>query len=162
MPDRPASPARQELDEILASMVPTLDALDLSDAPAATYRLESDWPFDGPVMQRVFALCQVGIEEGWLAPREAGPQVRFGRLHKDLGGYAVDCVLMKGVALGHTHPRGEVTMAFGWEGEPRFDGYAPNWVVYPAGSHHVPTVTGGRMLFAYFLPGGEVVWDRPE
>ena len=40
---------------------------------------------------------------------------------------------------------------------------------FDAGSHeereifapdtaHVPTVTGGRMLIVYFLPGGEVEW----
>ena len=83
----------------------------------------------------------------------------FGRLAKDMGGYAVDCVLMEGKALGHTHPRGEINISYDWEGEPRFDGFEPGWVVYPPGSHHVPTVTGGKMLFVYFLPGGEVTWD---
>jgi hypothetical protein len=31
-------------------------------------------------------------------------------------------------------------------------------VVFPPDSAHVPTVTGGRMLIVYFLPGGAVEW----
>jgi hypothetical protein len=101
------------------------------------------------------------MEHGWLCPRSAGPRVRFGRLAKDLGGYAVDAVWMDdGAGMGHTHTRGEINLCLPWSGEPRFDGRAPGWVVFPPGSHHIPTVTGGAMLFVYFTPGGEVVWDR--
>jgi hypothetical protein len=113
-------------------------------------------------MQRVRALCEVGVREGWLTPKRAGPNCTFGRLLKDLQGYAVDCVLMSGKALGHTHTNGEINIAFAWEGaDPRFDGHPAGWVVFPPGSHHVPTVAGGTMLFVYFLPGGAVVWDKP-
>ena len=28
------------------------------------------------------------------------------------------------------------------------------------GTHHVPTVEGGTMLFVYFTPGGDVTWDK--
>lgn len=150
-----------ELLEILAEIVPTIDGVDLSaaDAPA---RLEATHPFASPGMSRIRQLCEVGVRDGWLVPRVASPDVRFGRLAKDLGGYAVDCVLMEGAALGHTHPKGEINIGFAWEGEaPRFDGKPQGWLVYPPGSHHVPTVTEGKMLFVYFLPGGEVVWDQP-
>lgn len=150
--------ARQELEEILGEIVPTLDQLDLA-APDCAEALEAAHPFPSPGMKRIRALCAKGIEEGWLVPREGGPRVRFGRLAKDLGGYTVDCVLIEGKALGHTHPKGEVTIGFAWEGEPTFDGHPEGWVVYPPESHHVPTVEGGTMLFVYFLPGGEVVWD---
>lgn len=161
MSDEPY-PARRELQSILEGFVPTIDALDLTAADAAA-RLETAHPFEGETMERVRALCEAGMEEGWLVPRQGGPDVRFGRLAKDLGGYSVDCVLMSGAALGHTHPKGEINIGFAWEGEdPRFDGHPAGWVVYPPGSHHVPTVTDGRMLFVYFMPGGEVEWDRRE
>ena len=150
--------ARQELEAILAEIVPTIEQLDLSN-PDCAEALEAAHPFQSPGMRRIRELCRVGIDEGWLVPKEAGPKVRFGRLAKDLDGYTVDCVLIEGAAKGHTHPNGEVTIGFAWEGDPRFDGHPEGWVVYPPGSHHVPTVTDGTMLFVYFLPRGEVVWD---
>lgn len=159
MADDP-TPQRRELEELLADIVPALDVLDLSDPAEAERRLEAAHPMRSPGMRRIRELCEKGLADGWLLPREAGPGVRFGRLQRDLGGYAVDCVLMGGEARGHVHPRGEVNIAFAWEGEmPRFDGRPPGWIVFPPGSHHVPTVTGGTMLFVYFLPGGEVTWD---
>lgn len=152
--------ARIELETLLSALVPILDATDLAD-PDAERQLEAVWPHQGETWNRARALCEQGVDEGWLVPREAGSQVKFGRLVKDLDGYTVDCVLMEGKAKGHTHPRGEATLAFAWEGDdPRFDGKPAGWVVYPPGSRHVPTVTGGKMLFVYFLPGGEMTWDE--
>lgn len=150
--------ARQELEEILSEIVPTLKDLDLA-SPDAAEALEAAHPFKSPGMRRIRELCEIGVDEGWLVPREAGPKVQFGRLAKDLDGYTVDCVLIEGEAKGHTHPHGEVTIGFAWEGDPRFDGHPEGWVVYPPESHHVPTVTDGKMLFVYFLPGGDVTWD---
>lgn len=150
--------ARQELEGILREILPTLEDIDPAAKDAAA-RLEAAHPFRSPGMHRIRELCRAGLDEGWLVPRSAGPDVRYGRLVKDLGGYAVDCVLMQGTALGHTHPRGEINIAFAWEGDPRLEGQAEGWIVYAPGTHHVPTVTGGRMLFVYFLPGGEVIWD---
>ncbi len=150
---------KQELLEILSEIVPTISTIDLDAADAAT-ALEAAHPFESPGMHRIRELCVRGVADGWLVPKVASPRVSFGRLAKDMGGYAVDCVLMEGPALGHTHPKGEVNIGFAWEGDdPRFDGLPQGWVVYPPGSHHVPTVTDGKMLFVYFLPGGEVVWD---
>ena len=152
--------ARQELEEILAEIVPTIDGLDLA-AEDASAQLEETHPFNSPGMRRIRELCEDGVRNDWLVPREAGPDVRFGRFSKDLGGYTVDAVLMRGAGKGHTHPKGEVTIGLAWDGEdPRFDGFPEGWVVYPPGSHHVPTVTGGQMLFVYFTPGGEVLWDE--
>ena len=150
---------RTELEGLLQGLTPTIDAVDLA-ADDAAQRLEEAHPFQGPTLLRIRELCEAGVADGWLVPREGGPRVRFGRLAKDMGGYAVDCVLMEGAALGHTHTRGEINIGFAWEGDdPRFDGHAQGWVVFPPGSHHVPTVTDGKMLFVYFMPGGEVEWD---
>jgi 2-hydroxylaminobenzoate mutase len=100
---------------------------------------------------------------------------------------SVDFVWMSGPGIPHRHPRGEVNLCFAVDvdasGAPRatataskggsggaagsdtrsastarFDGQPQGWVAFPPDSRHVPTVTGGRMLIAYFLPGGEVEW----
>jgi hypothetical protein len=101
--------------------------------------------------------------EGWATPKEAGG-VRFGRITRAdpaLHGFSLDVVEMSGAAGGaHTHPRGEFDLSFALEGHPSFDGRPPGWLVYPPNSRHVPTVTGGRMLIAYFLPGGEITFER--
>ncbi|MFV1959661.1 MAG: DUF4863 family protein [Planctomycetota bacterium] len=159
MLDETAEARKQELLSLLGDVAPTIDGLDLAAADAAS-RLAAAHPSDSPGMRRIRTLCEAGAQGDWLVPREAADRVRFGRLSRDLKGYTVDCVLMEGTARGHTHPRGEVTIGFAWEGhDPRFDGQPEGWTVHPPGSHHVPTVTGGRMLLVYLLPGGEVIWD---
>lgn len=149
-----------DLEDALKKFLPALDQLDASAPDACAAALNEQYPFDSEAVKEVRGICEEGLEQGWLAPREAGPGVRFGRLSKDLGGYAVDIVLMdEGQGRGHTHPQGEFNMCFPMKGAPRFDDRPPGWVVCGAGTHHVPTVTGGTMLFVYFTPGGDVVWD---
>lgn len=162
MPDD--TPAElQELMARLEALLPSIDAVDTQAAEEAATQLNARHPFDGEEVRAIRALATQGLDEGWLAPHDAGPDVKFGRLAKDLGGYAIDAVLMKAAAgRGHTHTRGEVNMCFPLDGAPRFDGREPGWVVFAPGSHHVPTVTDGTMLFLYFTPGGEVVWDPVE
>lgn len=161
-PSTPAAPppARTALEAELAAMLPALQALDPA-RPDAARTLEQQIPFGGPAVKRVRELCAQGLAEGWLTPKSGGPKVKFGRLAKDLGGFAVDVVLMEGAGLGHTHTRGEINLCLAWKGAPRFHEHPPGWVVFAPGSHHVPTVTGGEMLFVYFTPGGAVVWDPP-
>jgi Domain of unknown function (DUF4863) len=159
MTDDTAS-ARTRLETCLRHLIPAVDAIDPAAPEAAMRHLNAAHPLDGPELTRVLALSRQGLAEGWLAPREAGPGVRFGRLAKDMGGYSVDAVTMASCkALGHTHTNGEINICFPLEGEPTFDGHPPGWVVFPPGSHHEPTVEGGTMLFVYFMPGGQVVWD---
>lgn len=97
---------------------------------------------------------------GWLTPKEAGG-VRFGRLCRaDAHGHSIDAVDMNGPASGaHTHPNGEVELCIDLAGAPTFDGRRKRFIAYPAGSRHVPTVAGGRMLILYFLPGGAIVFE---
>jgi hypothetical protein len=162
MAEAPPSPARTELEELLENLIPAVRSVDVRDAAKASAALNQVHPLASKAMRRVRELCAVGVREGWLVPKPAGPNCSFGRLAKDMDGYAVDCVLMSGKALGHTHTNGEINICFAWEGDdPRFDGHPAGWVVFPPGSHHVPTVTNGTMLFVYFLPGGAVVWDKP-
>ncbi len=151
---------QKELDLALRGMIAALDSVDPAAPEDAMVHLNREHGFDTPHVTRIFELCQQGLADGWLAPREAGPHVRFGRLEKDMGGYAVDAVVMEDArGMGHTHTRGELNMCFALNGQPKFDGHPPGWVVFAPGSHHIPTVTGGTMLFIYFTPGGEVVWD---
>jgi len=68
-------------------------------------------------------------------------------------------VIMDGPGPGHTHPKGEVEICFVLDGEPRFDGNPPGWTVYPPGSWHIPTVSGGKMAILYFLPEGAMRFE---
>ena len=105
--------------------------------------------------------------EGWLTPREGGG-VRFGRLGKaspETRGFSVDVVEMSGPAQGpnglaaHTHLTGEFDLCFPLSGAPAFDGRKDRWVVFPPGSRHVPTVTGGSMLIVYFVKDGAIRFE---
>ena len=150
----------QELTARLEALLPSIDAVDPTAAEEAASQLSARHPFDGEEVRAIRELCLQGLDAGWLVPHDAGPKVKFGRLAKDMGGYAVDAVTMaESAGRGHTHTRGEINMCFPLDGSPLFDGHAPGWVVFAPGSHHVPTVTDGTMLFLYFTPGGEVVWD---
>lgn len=112
--------------------------------------------------EAVEAALRAAHAEGWLTNKEAGG-VRFGRLTRaseSSAGLSIDVVDMAGPASApHTHVTGEYDLCLVLEGSPRFDGHGPGWVVYPPGSRHIPTVTGGRMLIAYFVPGGEIRFE---
>jgi hypothetical protein len=143
----------------LEALVPLLRTVDPAKPREAERALTATVPLASLRASRIRALAKVGMEQGWLVTKAAGPRVKFGRLAKDLGGYSVDAVWMEGPAAGHTHVNGEINLGFAWTGHPTFDGHPPGWVVFPPMSHHVPTVLGGEMLLFYFLPGGKVAWD---
>lgn len=128
-----------------------------ADDPAATERGLAE--LDTATFEQ---LLREAHAEGWATPREGGG-VRFGRLCKaseTTHGFSIDIVDMAGAASGpHTHPRGEFDLCLVLDGAPRFDGRVGPWVVYPPGSRHVPTVVGGRMLIAYFLPAGAIQFE---
>jgi hypothetical protein len=60
----------------------------------------------------------------------------------------------------HIHPNGEIDLVMPIEEEVRFDGRPAGWVVYPPGSGHCPTVSGGRALVLYLLPQGAIEFTR--
>jgi hypothetical protein len=107
--------------------------------------------------------CLQGVAEGWLCDREAGG-IRYGRVFKpseDLHGFSVDVVDMDDVVgPHHSHPQGEIDLVMPLEGDARFDDHPAGWVVYSAGSAHRPTVSGGRALVLYLLPGGSIEFSR--
>jgi len=166
--ERPTASLLSMLEPI-AAKVAELDpasATDDASAQALAAKLGETIPFDGDDVRAIGAEIRRGIAEGWLCDR-GEPEARFSRVAKagpTTAAMSVDVVSLVGPALRHTHPKGEVTMAFPAEYAEdeseagRFDGHPPGWVVMPAGSTHVPTVTGPRMHLLYFLPDGAVEW----
>lgn len=146
-------------DELLAQAAPIAARLNELEASEPAHALEALRGFDVSGFENALRAAHA---EGWATPKEhAG--VRFGRITRAdpvLHGFSLDVVEMSGPAAGaHTHPRGEFDLCFVLDGNPRFDGRPAGWLVYPPNSRHVPTVTGGRMLIAYFLPAGEIAFE---
>jgi hypothetical protein len=152
-------------DTLLEALGPVLDVLagvqpgdeGLED------RLNRDLPISGQACSALRAAAEQGVAEGWLCDREAGG-IRFSRPVKpgpESHGYSVDAVVMdRCVGPKHTHTNGEIDLCYAQDGEPRFDGHPAGWVVFPPGSTHRPTVSDGRMLILYFLPGGAIEFHR--
>lgn len=102
------------------------------------------------------------LDERRIADR-GEPPVRWSRVSKatpESADFSIDAVDMNGPGPHHVHPNGEVNWCVALEGDPRFDGRPAGWVVMPPGSGHVPTVSGGRMLIVYLLPGGKIEFTK--
>ena len=151
----------------LVAALPLDDCRDHAAAAELAARLEARLPAESPAAKAVGAALRRGIDDGWLCDR-GEPNARFSRVAKagpDTRELSIDVVSLEGPALRHRHPRGEVTLGFAYDPDAagsRFDGHPPGWVVMPAGSAHVPTVTGPRMVLLYFLPGGAVDWQPKD
>lgn len=128
------------------------------DADLAAF-LNREYPVDGAVFSRLAELCAEGERDGWLMGREAGG-IRFGRAIKPggaTGHFSVDVVRMDSVkGPHHVHPAGEIGAIVPLDGAPKFDGFEPGWYVYPPGSAHHPTVSGGAAYVIYLLPEGKI------
>ncbi len=121
--------------------------------------LRTTYPDHGPAFHDLEQLIATGVAEGWLCQREAGG-IRFGRVVKpggEAGRFSVDVVLMDDIrGPHHAHPQGEIGMILPVEGAPMFDGHPRGWYVYPPGSDHWPTVSGGKAYVLYLLPEGAI------
>lgn len=115
------------------------------------------------LFQEISAACRQGVTEGWMCSREGGG-IRYGRVIKpapDLADCSVDVVDMNDLAgPHHAHPNGEIDMIMPLTEGARFDGHGAGWLVYGPGSAHSPTVSGGRALVLYLLPGGAIEFTR--
>ena len=144
--------------DLLTSVGPILNYLDTHGSWPSAEALRSAFPIDGPLLSELRTKVLAGLDAGWLTPRAANG-VKFGRLAKSTPqslGFTIDAVDMCGPGPGHIHPEGEFDLCFALTPEARFDGHPEGWVVYPPGSWHVPTVSGGRMVILYFLPSGAI------
>ncbi len=115
------------------------------------------------LFQEIYTACRQGVTEGWMCSREGGG-IRYGRVIKpapDLADCSVDVVDMNDLAgPHHAHPNGEIDMIMPLTEGARFDGHGAGWLVYGPGSAHSPTVSGGRALVLYLLPGGAIEFTR--
>ena len=145
---------KDQFVELLRPLAESLRAIDV-DAPDAAAQAEAAAAFGGEQIAAIRAAATAAVDSDWLLPKQAGG-IRFGRVAKDLAGFAVDAVLMDVPGPRHRHPNGEIDLCFTTRGDARFDGQPEGWVVYGKGSEHVPTVTGGEMLILYFLPGAAI------
>jgi hypothetical protein len=155
--------SEQLLLDRLQPIIEHCRTLDLHDAAAAEQSLNQRFPLQSPLIQELRALCATGVEEGWLCTREGGG-TRFSRVAKPTPlthDFSLDVVQMSGPGIDHIHPAGEIDLGFTTSGDARFDGRPEGWIVYPPGSRHVPTVTGGEMFLLYLLPQGKVEWITP-
>jgi hypothetical protein len=128
-------------------------------APALGEELDRRFPADGGEFRAIEAACHAAIAAGWMCT-QGGAGRRFGRViepgpqTRELSVDVVD--LTDIVGPHHRHPNGEVCMVMPVTPGARFDGKGRGWKVYPPGSAHRPTVTGGRALVLYLLPGGQI------
>lgn len=149
--------SRQQFLETMAEIADTIGEAPLDAALAET--LNATYPPGGETFTRLRALCEEGEAEGWLMAREAGG-IRFGRAVKpgaEAGRFSVDVVRMKDVkGPHHVHTTGEIGAVMPIEGAPKFDAFPEGWYVYPPGSDHHPTVSGGEAYVLYLLPEGAI------
>ena len=148
---------KPEFLEIVSAVAAEIEGAEIDASLEA--RLNERFPADGEPFSRLCVLCAQGEAEGWLLNREAGG-VKFSRAvkpGKEAGRFSVDVVRMKDIAgPHHIHPTGEIGAIMPVSGEPRLDGKPKGWYVYPPGSSHRPTVTGGDAYVLYLLPEGVI------
>jgi hypothetical protein len=128
-------------------------------APELAGELDRRFPPDGEQFRAIEAACHAAIAAGWMCS-QGGAGRRFGRVIEpgpQTSNLSVDVVdLTDIVGPHHHHPNGEVCMVMPVTPTARFDGKGAGWKVYPPGSAHRPTVTDGRALVLYMLPGGQI------
>lgn len=150
---------------MLNTFRPLLEAardLDLADPKAAQAELTRRFDPRGENAAALNRELVALLDERKIADR-GEPPVRWSRVAKSTPeslDFSIDAVDMNGPGPHHVHPGGEVNWCVALEGDPRFDGKPAGWVVMPPGSGHVPTVSGGRMLIVYLLPGGKIEFTK--
>lgn len=150
---------------MLKTFLPLLEAargLDLARPDVAQAELARRFDPRGPAAAELNKALVALLDERKIADR-GEPPVRWSRVSKavpESSDFSIDAVDMNGPGPHHVHPNGEVNWCVALEGDPRFDGRPAGWVVMPPGSGHVPTVSGGRMLIVYLLPGGKIEFTK--
>ena len=126
--------------------------------------LNTVFPASGAQYLTMLDACRRAIAAGWMCNREAGG-IKYGRVIKpgpQTHGFSVDVVDMPPIAgPHHRHPNGEIDLIMPLAAGAKFDGREAGWLVYGPGSAHSPTVTHGRALVLYLLPGGAIEFTKP-
>lgn len=153
--------SRQQFESLVRDLIETISGKPL-DADLQEF-LTHNYPADGQSFRQLADACRAGIAEGWLCNREQAG-IKFGRILKpgpETNNYSVDVVDMDNITgPHHRHPKGEIDMVIPESTHALFDGNGAGWVVYGPGSAHRPTVTAGRAVILYLLPGGEIEFTR--
>ena len=150
--------------EFQALMKPVTDAVAGQTVDAALAgRLDELFPPDGETFRAIEKACHGGIAAGWMCAEGAEGQ-RYGRVIEpagETGNLSVDVVdLTDFQGPHHSHPNGEICMIMPVTDKAQFDGKGAGWCVYPPGSAHQPTVSGGHALVLYMLPEGKMRFTR--
>ncbi|MEW5420531.1 DUF4863 family protein [Amorphus sp. 3PC139-8] len=149
--------SQQAFLDLVSKIADAIGNRPLDDQLAA--HLNAAFPKDGPDFSTLEALCAEGEREGWLLQREAGG-IKFCRPVKpgaEAGHFSVDVVRMNDIrGPHHVHTTGEIGAIMPIAGDAKFDGMDEGWYVYPPGSDHHPTVSGGDAYVLYFLPEGRI------
>jgi len=151
----------QEFEALLRPMAER--ARDKALDKALEAELNREFPADGEAVQAVARACREAIAAGWMCNREAGG-IKYGRVVKpmsELAGCSVDVVEMEDVkGPHHRHPSGEIDLIMPVTPDAKFDGHGAGWLVYGPGTAHHPTVTDGKAVVLYLLPGGAIEFTR--
>lgn len=153
-----------QLDQFVSLLKPVVDTIaetgvtaDLEEA------LNARIPADGDVFNKIEETCHEAIKAGWMCT-QGGEGRRFGRVvepSSDTHDLSIDVVdLTDIVGPHHCHPTGEVCMVMPVTEDAQFDGHGAGWCVNLPGTAHHPTVTNGRALVLYLLPGGEIEFTQ--
>lgn len=126
-------------------------------------RMNQEFSAGDVMVKAVEDACHDGIAAGWMCDREQGG-IRFGRVAKpspETCGFSIDVVRYADLAgPHHSHPTGEIDLILPITPGARFDGRGAGWLVYPPGSAHRPTITGGEAIVLYLLPEGRIDFTR--
>ncbi len=159
-PFTPQEDSTMTVTDLINLLEPVTSAIGGSPVDAALADLlNREFPPGSDLFERIEAACHQGVAEGWMCARGA-PGRRYGRVVEPddaTSGLSVDVVeLIDIVGPHHRHPNGEICMVMPVSPDARFDGHDRGWCVYPPGSAHFPTVTGGEALILYMLPDGAI------
>jgi hypothetical protein len=150
-----------DFQRLISGVTASIAGKPLDDALADW--LNATYPAGGETFDALFAACRAGMADGWLGQHEAGG-IRYGRALEalpDTHGFSVDVVDMADIAgPHHTHPNGEIDLVMPLTEGARFDDHPAGWCVYGAATSHRPTVSHGRALVLYLLPGGAIEFTK--
>ena len=163
MSTHPSIQREQVLSDIRDKLRPIFAALSGRELDQQLrHDLNDNFPPDSPEVASLAAALRSGFEQGAIGerPDESTVYQHVESPHEDTAGFSADAVILTNVKGGrHQHPRGEIDLVIPLDEEARFDGKGKGWLVYPPGSGHCPSVTGGSAIILFMLPGGEMMFE---
>jgi hypothetical protein len=165
--EKPMLPTGEHKPELLNMVQQVLDFV--ADRPfddELEFQLNRRFGPYGPFYDRLAKLLKAGLAEGWAAytPIEGAgySRGRIAEVSPETRGMRVESAIMRDVVgQYHCHTRGEIDMVVPIDEGALWCGHGAGWVVYPPGSEHFPTTTGGQAAMLFFLPNGEIEYKSP-